>query len=266
MDEISQLKDKRNFLISMENIFFNQNGENKRTYLQSRFTREVIDRPHDNIAFCRYKLNRTKFSSNQKDIEWSFAKDFTFYHVLYSLKDDESRKKLIKLGKESQPIESINDSFKNLPKLPSVYLLMMQVYDIIGLDSFTSFINSHQLEIFEPKLIKDFSFNEVDMDISNGTGKASFEQNKFFLEFLAKTNEYCVYEYRSEASLISFSYDRTKENKNESIYQGHIVIDNNDQDIIKGTMYEVVIPRDSREMVKQRIIRMERLEDRNERD
>lgn len=233
------------YSIEMKNTFIDLKTSQKRTSkLKSHYQRIIIENPKPQVAYCEYQFLETQYNTSNRDkaMTWSFARDFKFYHVLYVLKDKDLKEKYFEEAKTEFSVEPIKESFKKLPKLPSTYLLMMQVYDVIGLEAFGSLIISEDIPNLSYKKIDDFSNAEIDMKISENDLESSFDQSDFYVMGLGNTDNYKVYEYQAEPSTTKYMGSAENIKKNISLYSGIIVFDGKTDELIKATMKEVVVP------------------------
>ena len=262
-----QDKHEKHFSISMHNTHICE-GKMWQEILKSDYTREVIFRPMEQVAFYKYTLLKTTYKDYRKgkNMVFSFAQGLSFYHVLYSLKNKEERDKLIHMGKAKDPLAPIEDVFTHLPKLPSVYLVMMQIYDIIGLQAFCSFIYSKDWICNNWTEIKSFSNQGIDMGLQKGKEKSIYQQNAFYMNYLGRTNEEEIFEYQADPAETSFQLGKSQPLKNYSIYDGNLFLSREDLDLSKGQMKEVVLAKNKEGKSTYRKIYLEKVEERSSGD
>lgn len=245
--------DKTNFSITMENYFINlKNYSEKKTILKSEYERSVYEKPAETVGFCKYRFKDVKYwdSVRKNEITWNFAKEVEFFHTLYCITDEEIRHAYFDEGKSEKAYPNLSESFKKLPKLPSVHLLMMQALDILALESFLSTIHSsNQLSKVceEYTKIKELSCQKVDLGMNSTSDPSYYYNDDFFLRLIGKgvyNNIPCkIYEYYSEPSQVEVVNDKLNKTKSsKSLYFGKVFIDEDIGDMVCGEMIENVIP------------------------
>ena len=259
--------ESKEFIVSMTNEFINTNtGEIYTNSLKTKYKRIIYRRPMENLAFVKYIIDETSYrKKNNEDFKiWSFAQGFVFYNALYSLKDKSNKSILLEESKNENPFESIEESFNRLPKLPSVFLLMMQVFDILAFDSFLSIIHSE--EELENKInkyikVKELSNQNINMSIGGDFKQSNFENSDFYISYLGESLTYEIFDYYAGCSDVIFENADSKIRKNKSLYSGKILTSKEDGDIYKGYMHELIVPIDgsnkviSREVYEEAILK-----------
>lgn len=258
------------FQITMKNYSVNmETGLQTSSVLRSVFHREIYEIPTENVGYTRYTLRSTEYQNagNEPFKTWTFAKDAVFYSCLFCLQDRAVKEAYYKQAEENPPIPSLTESFQKYPKLPSVYLLVMQAIDIITLDAFLCMANS---ELLDDSLTTAYTkINEMaKRNIPIGTGIYSnssyYFNDELYLRMLGVTtyqNEPCwVLEYRSEPSDIYVENQQVNiARKSKSLYTGKILISQNNGDILYGELDEDVVAMGNSKKYSKRFIVMERV-------
>lgn len=248
----------KEFIVAMTNEIININsGEIYTTSLKTKYKRLIYERPTENVGFVKYLIEETLYrEKNSEDfMTWSFAKGFEFYNAIYALKDKSYRNKLFNETENEKPFETVEESFNRLPKLPSVFLLMMQVFDILAFDSFLSFVHSQaELKNNLHKYIKveELSNQNIDMSIGGGFEHSNYKQSDFYVSYLGESQIYEIFDYYAESSDVLFGNSSSKMRKNKSLYSGRILTSKEDGDIYQGYMQEFIVPTDSSDKVINR--------------
>lgn len=256
----------KEFIISMTNKFINtKTGEIYTTSLKTKYIRSIYYRPMENLAFIKYVIVESSYreKNNEGYKKWSFARGFEFYNAIYALKDKSNKKMLLEESKSEKPFETIEESFNRLPKLPSVFLLMMQVFDILAFDSFVSFIHSEEeLKDNTNKFIKviELSNQSINMSIGGDFKQSNFVHGNFYMSYLGESHTYEIFDYYAEDSDVIFENVNSKVRKNKSLYSGKILLSKEDGDLYQGYMHELIVPIDgtskviSREVYEEEIL------------
>lgn len=247
------------YRIEMNNKFLNEQGDvTKNQKLVTTFTRQITDIPHEFLGLTESNVHSVEFSSNdrQEPINWTFAEGLILPHYIFYchyLDDYNTIRNEVENenGSIRLQMKKFNDIFSKFPKLPSVYLFIMQSYDIAGLDSFTSHICSKPILFENPGKIteiKTLSNTKCDIGMGLYSDNSFFENATVyaifhgFINYLGKACS--VVEYFSDESKVHVKdenkhYDRSREGN--SYYSGMIYIDVNTGFIVAGTMLESVI-------------------------
>lgn len=256
------------YKISMDNQFLNKKGNvYKSQHLDSQYLRTVTEQPHESVLFLEYLLQSVHFSSNtQKLIPWKFVQNLVLPHFMFGFQSSEDLERISNKAKspeednsflvESQIIhkrqKQFHEAFSHLPKLPSVYLMIMQAYDIIGLEHITSNI-CHNETIFDSpgEVVEIDSLSHSKSYIGMGfysEDNSYFKNAKvygIFHGYIKCQGHYCaVVEYYSDGSKVSVCDDRkdsSRQKSGNSYYSGYIYIDIETSLPIIATMLENVI-------------------------
>lgn len=248
----------KEFIISMTNKFINTNtGETYTTSLKTKYTRTIYHRPLKDLAFIKYVIVETSYreKNNEEFKTWTFAQGFEFYNAIYALKDKYKKDMLLNESKNEKPFETIVESFNRLPKLPSVFLLMMQVFDILAFDSFLSFIHSEEdlkKNINKFTKVEELSNQNINMSIGDNFKQSNFVHSDFYISFLGEGDAYEIFDYYAEDSDVIFESLNSKVRKNKSLYSGKILLSREDGDIYQSYMHELIVPIDGTNKVISR--------------
>lgn len=248
-----KLNYKKAFGISMKNYYVNmKTGGVSTEIIRSAYEREIYELLDETVGLVKYKVKSTEYlRRGQKDFaKWNFAKDAGFYNLLYSISGFEDKSVLYDMAGKRKLFPTVEESFSRYPKLPSVYLLIMQALDIITLDSYTSLINTNwptnEISV-KYKRIEELS------NISTGIGAGQYSDTSYYrnAEFFVRligagkcSEKTCwIFDYFAEPSEVymkEMNSDNSK--KNKSIYSGRVYIDKKNGEILRGELNENVIP------------------------
>lgn len=260
----------------MDNRYIDlKNNRERLQQLHSRYIRNIVSSPENNVFFTEISWEEVKFrnSSNNTWMNWNFPKSVILNHALYSIKEEEIKKKLFgdtPFTREKEQYESLYNSFNKLPKTPSVYLLIMQAFDIITFESFISIIHSNN-KIFSSigKFVEIDEISNQESFIGLGLYKdeSSFKNGKFYFKYMGYgvcLEKLCfIFQYYCDDSKVKICHEKaSKEGK--SFYSGHIMIDVENGLCLYGDMEENYVNFDN--SIKQEYVRRKitiQLEDEN---
>lgn len=253
------------FSITMTNYNLDMGtGKEYTSELKSDYSRCIYEIPKENLGFAKYKVYNTYYRANEKseDKRWSFAANAEFYHCLYTLSDKAIKEEYYKESETVKPYPTLEESFSKYPKLPSVYLLVMQVMDIISIDSFLSLINSNCINSeISTEYVKISELSNKNISIGAGiySENSYYYNSDFYIRFVGKgkhNNRECwLVDYYAEPSEVYMEQIYNKNSKkNKSLYSGCIYISTDEGEVIYAEMKEDVIPiGNSRKFVKRKI-------------
>lgn len=253
----------RNFNIRMNNFYLNTSGKvYKKQLLEASYTRTIREMIDDAIFFVDYKWDSVFFTNilpkqPKKRIQWEFVKDRSFQsHVIID------QKKLDLLCEENKNEVSENDylncftsletCFQGLPKLPSVYLVVMQTFDILAFENYLSYIYTEAQDKEGWEIDKWVRIHPHELEHCNEAkiGLGLYSDNSFFKNgmYFLRFSGYSVVKKRVTA-LFDYYCDYSKammsQKKNESVrrtgtsyYHGQLWIDVKTGECIRGTMEE----------------------------
>ncbi len=244
---------QQEFQISMSNYSIHkETGAVIKSILTSAYSRIIYDVPVENLGFAKYTFSETHYKAREHDEfrKWTFAQNAEFYHSLYYLKDTDYRNKLVEEGAAKPPYPDLEQTFGKYPKLPSVYLLIMQALDIIALDSFLSIVNSHYHSAdLTADYVRVSDLSKQSIGIGEGIyAETSYYYNEdFYVRLIGSgcfsQKEYWIFDYYSDPSDI-YMKEAKKENakKSKSLYSGRLFVDKENGELLYGEMDENVIP------------------------
>lgn len=258
-----------NFQITMNNYsIIMENGKQIKSVLKSDFSREIFDIPINNVGFTRYILKSTKYMSVNDNVfkPWTFAKDTVFYSCLYCVRNKKVRESYYKKAKKEHPIPSLTESFIKFPKLPSVYLLVMQAMDVITLDGFLCMANSEfTSDQFSTKYMKVDEMDKRNIPIGMGIySKSSYYLNGGLYIRLIGENIYwyepCwIFEYSSEPSDVYMEGKRLNTAlKSKSLYLGKMFVSKSTGDILYGELVEDILSMGKNKKYSKRVVVLEK--------
>ncbi|EPR10509.1 hypothetical protein [Ruminiclostridium papyrosolvens] len=259
-------QDSRAFKIRMDNLYLNSMGKvYKRQQLDSRFTRVINHVYQDAIAFVTNKWDTMSFTNKlpkkpDVSIDWTFMQKREFYsHMILSnerLEEIKAKNRNIVNSEDYKKcFDSIEKTFSGLPKLPSIYLAVMQTFDILAFDNYLSYIYVHSytnkgwnldqwVKITPPEL-------EHTQDAKIGLGLYSdnsfFRNGNFYLKFTGygkANNKFCaVFDYYCDYSQVKMQEKNASniQRNGTSYYHGQLWVSLDSHDIERGTMLESYI-------------------------
>lgn len=249
-----RLNKEKSFDITMENYHVDmKTGRVATSVLKSIYTRKIYELLHEEVGLARYTMKETEYKGmGQNEFKkWTFAAGAVFYNTLYELRGisyEEALKQYESSNKKLYP--DFDECFSRYPKLPSVYLLIMQALDIISLDSYLSLINTRLYtdEIHtEYKKIEELSGKRTGIGASLYADTSYYYNDDFYVRLIGYgcfAGKRCyVFDYDSKPSEV-YMKELTSEHakKNKSIYHGRVYIDKKDGELLGGEMNENVIP------------------------
>lgn len=248
----SYVKDKvKKYHIVMDNNYISSKGSViKSQQLTASYNKDNSRSLTSKSAICTYTWNDVNFQSHNKNNEsvstsLSFAKGQKFSNLIIYPdaiieEEDFTSDKGIKLGID----------YSNFASLPSVNLLYMLSWDVIGLEEMATFITKYS-EYFNG--VGQFKDIKTISDISVypkflGSMKDSFFRNgKFEAAYVGistwKEHLGILFEYRCLGHL-EVTDSKQNENVNSQIgssyYFGKLLIDTNTGSLLKGDMVELI--------------------------
>lgn len=258
------------FQITMNNYSISlETGKETRSILKSVFDRDIYKIPVDNVGYTRYSLKSTEYlAAGESSFKaWTFAKDAEFYSCLYCLQNKKIKEAYYKEAEIESPIPSLTESFNKYPKLPSVYLLVMQAIDVITFDAFLCMANS---DVVTDKITT--KYKKIDemtkRNVPIGTGiysQSSYYLNdELYIRLIGKTNyqeEECwLFEYNSQPSDIYIENQQANTAlKSKSLYSGKMYISIKNGDILYGELDEDVVAMGKSKKFSKRFVVLEKI-------
>jgi hypothetical protein len=248
--------DTQTYRIEMENDHFDVEGEPiKSQKLSSNFVRTITRVPFSFMASTQIDLTSVQFTSHpgKPPMRWTFAEGLSLPYYLFCGQSEENLQIFFDESQDGEIAEQENEFaevFTRFPKLPSVYLLIMQVMDIITFEQFAShFSSSSQLFTSPGQELRLPSLSSRQAQMGFGLyGDSSFFRNgDFFTRFLGygwHEGRACLtFEYRCDGRL-DMSDDTaqiSRSRRGRSYYSGLLYLDIATCLPVLGTMVEYVI-------------------------
>ena len=236
----------------MDNNYYNlENNSVRVQQLHTEYIRTIKENPEENVWFTNIKWKSVRFRNTQDKpwMQWTFPLKTSFDSTLYRLPEVEKKQAMFGgdvFNREGEQNEKLAKAFKMFPKLPSVYLMIMQAFDIITFESYTSIIHSNN-EIMNSKgnfiKINEISGKKSGIGIGKYDEKSKFVNGDFYLRHLGYgiyNERLCaIFEYYCDNSDVKVSEETVgEEKKGKSFYQGHLRLDVSNGNIIYGDMIE----------------------------
>lgn len=245
---------QRTFQVSMMNReIANMEKLVKSSWLCSLVRREIYEVPVDQVGYTRYCMLHTEYQppSTDRIIPWRFAQNTEFYGCLYCLNDENMRRRYYERAKERPPFPGFSECFGKFPRLPSVYLLIMQAIDIITLDAFMCMVNSSFRSVnpsFVYQEIPELMQRKVDIGAGIYDSSSYYFNTSLFVRQLGSAyfdGRNCwVLDFDSDPADVYMKHIKTKKVKNsKSLYNGQIYISAETGDIIRAELSESIISR-----------------------
>ncbi|MBS5824385.1 MAG: hypothetical protein KID00_11110 [Clostridium argentinense] len=239
------------YIINMKNSYLNKSGKIiKWQKLSTEYERVISEEIYNFCALTNINIKKSLFESNKvKKMNWHFGEGHTIPYFLYSA-NTPSKKKAIS-NKEvwmkiKDQVEKFTKSFCGFPKLPSLYLYIMQLYDMIAFENFASYFTSVNLSndnIGKYIEVKTLTSAVANMELGLYSSNSLFRNGEFKVEFLG----YTVYKDKS-CAILNYICDKSSvkiEDTNNgqlregnSYYSGTVLLDTNSFVPLKGSMIE----------------------------
>ncbi|MDI6817277.1 MAG: hypothetical protein QME41_08835 [Actinomycetota bacterium] len=240
------------FHISMDNDYFSPKGEVfKKQHLRAEYQR-VIKPLSGRLAALEFTWGKVCFTSKDKQtvcesMDWTFAQGLKFNHykifpqaVFRAPGEDENY---------AIDFSDTGIHYDSLMSTPSVNLLYMLTWDVIGFEEMNSHIGT-TLDKFNQignvAEIQTVTGTCAQLDFRNCSENSFFKNGRFEAKFLGIGNVSCrpaaIFDYRctGELSVVANSEGRVKEQTGSSYYFGKIFVDLEDGDILSGDMIEII--------------------------
>lgn len=187
------IEERFNYKMTMDNSYYNLEDNTVRIQqLHSEYSRIIKENPDKNVWFTNIKWNNVKFRNSQDKecMQWKFPLKVSFDSALYRLPEQDQKNKLFggnAFNREAEQNDKLTKAFDIFPKLPSVYLMIMQAFDIITFESYISIIHSND-EIMKSKgefiKINEISRQQSGLGIGKYDNKSVFTNGDFYLRHL----------------------------------------------------------------------------------
>lgn len=259
-------QDSHTFRIRMDNFYLNSMGRvYKRQQLDSSFTRVIGHVYQDAIASVTYRWDKMAFTNKlpkKPDVstDWTFIQDREFYsHMILSNERLEEIKAKNRNSISSEDykkcFDSIEKTFSGLPKLPSIYLAVMQTFDILAFENYLTYVYTHSytnkgwnldqwVKIVPPE---QEHMPEAQIGFGLYSEDSFFRNGKFYLKFTGygkAKNQFCaVFDYYCDYSQVRMQEkgESDIQRSGTSYYHGQFWIGLDSHDIERGTMLESYI-------------------------
>lgn len=268
------------YRIEMDNQYSTLAGKRVKTQkLVSDFTRTIVSVPRPRVALTEIHVGPVHFSEQGRPpVRWTFADGLRLPHHLFHIESIED----LKQNAGSAVCEALaeqnrqfSEVFARFPKLPAVYLLIMQVMDIATFDEFSCLLSSSPSLFSSPaKEHRMDTMTSVETPLGFGLyGESShFRNGDFYSTFLGFSftgGRACLLcEFRCDATLTmtdgSPGFARTRQGK--SYYTGVIHVDVTTGLPVLGTMQEYVFTGQDAKAPQStcRMVRLELIEEASE--
>ena len=248
--------DTQTYRIEMENDHFDTKGEPVKSHkLASVFTRTITNVPFSFMASTRIDVSSVQFTSHpgRPPMRWSFAEGLSLPYYLFCGQSQEQLRTFAEERLEGEVAgqeKALAQVFTRFPKLPSVYLLIMQAMDIITFEQFASHFSSFSPLYGSPGkeyLLPSLSSRQAEMGFGLYGDSSFFQNGDFFTRFLGygwREGRACLtFEYRCDGKL-AMSDDTAqtpRTRRGRSFYSGLLYLDVSTCLPVLGTMVEFVV-------------------------
>lgn len=269
-------RSQKRYQISMKNIYLNKEGNTYRIQnLTSEYIRRIRDVVPNILAFTNYEWKLMRYTEQLpkkklKSIDWTFVKGKSFdSHILLNdIADYKENDETVIAATYEGSFQSIEQSYADLPPLPTVYLVIMQTFDIITFENFVSYLYIRSRNYGGFHINKWIKIKPSELEHGTGAqigmGKyatsSSFKNSIFNVRFLGYTickSKVCwVFDYYCDASKV-YMEDKAGKNgrKGISYYHGQIYLDKESGDLVNATMEENYIANQTGSVNKNIIIK-----------
>lgn len=263
------------YQIKMQNSYLDEQGEIvKWQRLSTNYERVVSEQITPFCVLTNLEVKKAEFeSSERKRMNWSFAAGHKIPYFLLSANSQEEVKRIEQPDvheKIAIQVKDFHQSFERFPKLPSVYLYIMQLYDMIAFENFAtyfSFIKLEQSMIGEFVEIETLSEAKANLGLGLYSEESTFYNGKFEAAYLGVTvykNQECViYSYRCDKSQVKMEDTQINEvREGNSYYSGILFLCLDTFIPVYGTMIENYVAKQKKQNVNvRRQISMELIQD-----
>ena len=169
------------YRIEMKNDYMDSTGNvTKRQHLESIYTRKITGKIRDYLYLTEITLDEVKFESENKSLNWTFAEGTTIPFYLFScryLKEFEYIKSEIEDGLIKKQLDNLTAIFTRFPKLPSVSLFILHVFDMVGFENINCHLLSYPVLLNYPgTAIELQTVSETSTNLTGG----SFSEGSFY--------------------------------------------------------------------------------------
>ncbi|EGD47002.1 hypothetical protein Cpap_1197 [Ruminiclostridium papyrosolvens DSM 2782] len=243
------------YRISMKNDHLNRDGKIvKKQELISTVQRTILSIPKPFLAITNFLWESVEYTDKpgNKPMRWTFAEGLNFQHSLFCTQSHEKLKKILPddtiLSKSFPEAFGLPLLYQDLPRLPSVYLLMMQTFDVMGFETFASVIcsNAHCFDnTGEQKQLDYLSNQKVEIGVGLYSDSSFFKNGKFLCRYIGYglyRNKLCsAFEYSCNESKVRIEDNEISSGAmrgGHSYYSGLIYLDIDTGLPVMATMLE----------------------------
>jgi hypothetical protein len=245
------------YRIEMKNEYLNPEGSIvKRQKLNSVYSRTLSSVLAPFVALVEYRWESVEFSSepDKAPIRWKFAAGLSFPNYLFSIRTEQERKFLAQekvYTKIIKHCESFQSLYQELPKLPSVYLLIMHTFDALSFDAFASAIYSTPKLFENPGVemeLRNLSHQQTGLGLGMYNDASFFKNGVFNATFLGygkyQHHTCLIFEYYCNESKVKISekdLNTGRSREGHSYYSGLLYLDSITGLPVMGTMLETYV-------------------------
>lgn len=242
---------RQRYIIKMQNSYLDEWGNViKWQRLRTDYERMVEQEIYEFCLLTSLKIERAVFQSDQqKKMNWTFVKDHRIPYFLYSANNEYEIEKMMDAsvhGKVEEQVKRFQSSFSEFPKLPSVYLYIMQLYDMIAFENFACFFSG--LNISSESMgklveIEKLTKAQANIGLNLYSENSVFQNGTFKAMFLGYTRyqeiDCVIFNYNCGKSSVKMEDHKIDEKREGSSYYSGIVLFDLQSGIpIMGTMIE----------------------------
>lgn len=240
-----------NYIIHMKNLYLDKEGNIKKWQsLQTDYIRIIKDELSSFCVLTELRVNEAEYESSEKNkMKWNFVKGHKAPYFLCSANTQEQENFVsneIIYSKIQKQLDKFYKSFQMFPKLPSVYLYVMQLYDIVAFENFSIHFSSMNTDYNSiGKTFEIESLSEVKAQIGLGLyeDNSVFCNGKFYATYLGVTvykgRQCAIYNYDCGKSGVEVEDEKMNETrKGSSYYSGTVLLDLKTYIPVYGTMIE----------------------------
>ncbi|QNU66081.1 hypothetical protein EHE19_014490 [Ruminiclostridium herbifermentans] len=269
----TDVKDK--YIIRMQNMYLDAHGEIlKWQKLSTEYKRVIEEQISSFCVLTRLNVEKATFESSERSpMNWSFAAGHSIPYFLLSA-DTEEKAEFISQAevfeKVANQVDKFNKSFDRFPKLPSVYLYIMQLYDMIAFENFATYFSCIDLsteKIGEYVEVEMLSSSKAQIGLGLYSDDSLFKNGKFKAVYLGvslyKNRECAVFNYICDKSKVKMEDAQINGvREGNSYYSGTLLLDLKTFVPVHGSMIENYIARQKKDNVNvRREIHMHLVED-----
>lgn len=217
---------------------------------------------HPSIFDASYEILNMFYTPNgKKPMEWKFAKDKSFTSVLFNMTVDGSVRYIADEGINLLygQMTTVQELFKQFPKLPATGLIHAFVYDLIGMDQMLSHIVSSgdtYSDFDDRKPINTLDNKAFDFSVGvyeEGSEYKNGDMNAVFLgEAIYAGRKTLQFGFSCDNASFRMS-DRHKEKNGFSYYRGTLAIDDETGILYGADMTEYIFS-DTNQLMRRNVM------------